>query len=78
MAKVGRSKPTVYNMALQASAKRKAIVQEGMSRSNSMRSYMVANINKTAATQVQTTEQQLRSKSAEATKAKLASLNKMA
>jgi len=78
MAKVTAGKQSAYNMALQASAKRKAIVEHGMARSESMRSYMVANINKTAAAQVQSTEQQLRSKSAAASKARLASLNKLA
>ena len=67
-----------YAMLTAQNAKRRAIVQQGLARSDSMRGFQAANINKTAAAQVQSTEQQLRSKSAAASKARLASLNKLA
>lgn len=77
MAKV-TTRISAYNLALQSSARRKAIVEAGMSRSNDMRAFMSANINKTAALQVQTTEQQLRANSAAAAKVRMAKLNKLA
>lgn len=50
-----------YGVLTAQNAKRRAILQDGMSRSASMRNFMSANINKNVAVQVKTTEMQLRS-----------------
>ena len=63
-----------YGLLTATNAKRKAIVQDGQSRSNAMRNFQSANINKNASVQVQTTEMQLRSNAQAAAKAKLAKL----
>ncbi|MGB3338329.1 MAG: hypothetical protein WBA73_14235 [Devosia sp.] len=66
---------------MQQNAKRRSIVQQGMSRSDAMRSYLAANINKTASMQVQTSEMQLRANAQAAAKAKteaMMKLNKLA
>lgn len=63
-----------YGMLTAQNARRKAIVQDGMARSESIRNFASSNINKHAAMQVQTTEMQLRSNAQAAAKAKLARL----
>jgi len=80
MAKVwfGTKTLTRYETLMQQRERRRAIVEHGMARSENMRSYMVANINKNASTTVQTAEMQLRAKSQAAAKARSAALNKLA
>lgn len=75
MAKV--STPTRYQELVQNNAKRRAIMQVGISRSDNARNFMVANINKTASLQVQTAEMQLRAKAQAAAKSRSAKLNKL-
>lgn len=64
-----------FGMLTAANAKRKAIVQDGQSRSNAIRNFQSANINKNASMAVQTSEMQLRANAQSAAKAKLASLS---
>jgi hypothetical protein len=81
MAKIGSSKqnPTRYQALVQQRQQRRAIVEHGMARSDSLRSFMVANINKNASAAVQTSEMQLRAKAQAAAKANAAkALNKLA
>jgi len=66
-----------YGMMMQSRAKRRAIIDEGMLRSQAMRDSMTLNINRTAAAQVVTTEMQLRSNAQAAAKAKSASMSKL-
>lgn len=75
MAKVADT--SKYGMLTAQNAKRRAIVQHGMSRSDSMRNYLSANINKKASVQVQTTEMQLRANAQAAAKVKIAQLTAM-
>lgn len=63
-----------YGVLTAQNAKRKAIMQQGLARSDAMRNFQSANINKNAATTVQTTEMQLRANSQAAAKAKIAQL----
>lgn len=77
MAMMKTTKISAYNLALQNSAKRRSIIQDGMGRSDGVRSFLSANINKNAALQVQTTEQQLRANSAAAAKVRVDKLNKL-
>ena len=63
-----------YGVLTAQNAKRKAIMQQGLARSDAMRNFQSANINKKAATTVQTTEMQLRANSQAAAKAKIAQL----
>ena len=63
-----------YGVLTAQNAKRKAIMQQGLARSDAMRNFQSANINKNAATTVQTTEMQLRANSQSAAKAKIAQL----
>ncbi len=67
-----------YGMMMAQNARRRAIVQQGMARSETMRSAMIASINNTANLMVKTTEMQLRSNAQAAAKAKLATFNKLA
>jgi hypothetical protein len=63
-----------FGMLTAQNAKRKAIMQQGMVRSNAMRTFQSAHINKNASMTVQTTEMQLRANAQAAAKAKLANL----
>lgn len=60
-----------YGLLIAQNNKRKAIIQDGQSRSNAMRNFQSANINKNASTLVQTTEMQLRSNAQASAKAKI-------
>ncbi|ODT83127.1 MAG: hypothetical protein ABS76_04160 [Pelagibacterium sp. SCN 64-44] len=79
MAKIwfGTKNLTRYEELSQQRERRRAIMDQGMARSDAMRNYLSANINRTASTQVQTTEMQLRSKAQAAAKARLEKLNKL-
>jgi len=59
-------------------AKRREGLQQGLGRSDSIRSIMASNITQTAAKQVQLSEQLIRSRISAAAKAKAAALNKLA
>ena len=63
-----------FGMLTAANAKRKAIAQDGQSRSNSIRNFQSANINKNASVTVQTTEMQLRANAQAAATAKIAKM----
>lgn len=63
-----------FGMLTAQNAKRKAIMQQGMARSDAMRSFQSANVNRNASVVVQTTEMQLRANSQAAAKAKMAQL----
>jgi hypothetical protein len=81
MARIGYGKqtPTRYEALAQQRERRRAIVEHGMNRSENMRNFMVANINSSASTTVQTTEMLIRSKAQAAAKATAAAkLNKLA
>ncbi|WP_323013248.1 hypothetical protein [Devosia sp.] len=79
MAKIwfGTKNLTRYEELSQQRERRRAIMDQGMARSDAMRNYLSANINKTASAQVQTSEMQLRSKAQAAAKARLEKLNKL-
>lgn len=66
-----------YGMMMAQNARRRAIVQDGMARSDSMRNFMSANVNRQASLLVQTAEMQLRSKAQEAAKARMTAMNKL-
>jgi hypothetical protein len=79
MASIGKknSSMTRYDALMAQRTRRRAIVEHGMGYSDNIRSYISANINRTAAAQVHTTEMQIRSKAQAAAKAKTAALNKL-
>lgn len=79
MAKVwfGTKNLTRYQELSLQRERRRAIMDEGMARSDAMRNYLATNINRTASTQVQTSEMQLRAKAQAAAKARLEKLNKL-
>lgn len=64
------------SLALQR-ARRRAIVEQGMARSDAIRNYQSTNINNSARLQVQTTEMQLRANAQAAAKAKYAGMLKL-
>lgn len=77
MAKVwfgAQTTPSRYEALTQQRERRRAIMEHGMSRSDSMRNFQSANIAKSTSLQVQTTEMQLRATAQAAAKAKLAKL----
>jgi hypothetical protein len=81
MAKIGSGKQnlTRYQALIQQQQRRRAIIEQGVARSENMRSYMVANINKNASAAVQTSEMQLRAKAQAAAKSRAdMMLNKLA
>lgn len=66
-----------YGMLMAQNAKRRAMMEQGMMRSDNMRSAMANNINRTAALMVQTTEMQLRSNAQAAAKTAAAARGKL-
>jgi hypothetical protein len=81
MARIGSGKQnlTRYQALMQQQQRRRAIIEQGMARSENMRSHMVANINKNASAAVQTSEMQLRAKAQAAVKSRAdMMLNKLA
>jgi|GEM_PF-2282688 len=80
MAKVtyGSKNLTRYQELLLHRERRRAMIDEGLARSDVVRNLMSININKTASDQVQSSEMQLRAKAQAATKAKMEKFNKLA